>query len=135
MRYLKRYSAQYQTLEVEMEVKDTDEARVISPKMDEFAKEELNKMIKIKEDLEPKMVGNPVKVDKPNYSKNTYGSNNTSKSYGSGPSTKQLKILVDNLDKTKSYGTELGLNVNNQEDCKNLTKKDAGKVIDRIFNG
>ena len=135
MRYLKRYSAQYQTLEVEVDVSDVDEAKTISDKMDVFAKEELEKMIKVKEGLESPNVAQ-VKVERPTYNntsdyKKQYNNN---KGYSNGPSEKQLKILVDNFEKTKSFGESLGLNLNSPDDCKHLNKKDAGKIIEKIFN-
>jgi hypothetical protein len=139
MRLLKRYSAQYQTLELEQDVKDLQEASEVANNMDVFAKEELKKMITVKKEFETPdtqtVKVEPSNYNKNNYNKKTYNTNYNESSYSSdGPTDKQKDLLVKNFDKIKSIAGQLGLEMNTPDDVNKVNKKDAIVIIGKLFN-
>lgn len=136
MRILKRYSANYQVIELEQEVdvEDGVELTGVLLEMEEIAKEELKRMIDVSNEVSTvkpaTQVSSLPQSSKPSFTQSNYGRANTDTRPAS---IKQLDIIKKNFDKAKAFASELGIPLNSDLDLQNLTLQDAKVLVGKIF--
>lgn len=111
----KQYSSNYQVLELTEEYETNEERDLIGTQMDEFAKEELERMVSLVNSLS--------KNETP--SKTTAQNSNSKKA-----SDTQLNHIKKNLSKCKMIAEELGIVL----DSKTLTMTEAKQILEKLWN-
>lgn len=111
----KQYSSNYQVLELTEEYETNEERDLIGTQMDEFAKEELERMVNL--------VSNIAKPD-------TIAKPTTNAEAGSKKaSDTQLNHIKKNLAKCKLIAEDLGITL----DSKTLTMTEAKQILERLW--
>lgn len=112
----KQYSSNYQVLELTEEYETLEDLELISTRMDEFAKDELEKMVTLVSNI-----AKPDTIAKPTTANTEAGSKKASDT--------QLNHIKKNLAKCKLIAEDLGITL----DSKTLTMTEAKQILERLW--
>lgn len=135
MRILKRYSANYQVIELELEVDHKEEfaVSVALQEMEDIAKEELAKMVNVAEEISAPAQSKQVFPSSNKPAWNSSPQPNTGFVQANG-SPKQLAIIKKNFPKLVGIAQGLNIQLATDSDIANLTQAEISSLIGKLFN-
>lgn len=121
MKLRKQYSCKYQVVELEEELAEGVDELVVGAKMDVVAKELLDNMVAVVNELDKK------------YSAPAPQTTTQVRTPNGSVSEKQVKVITNNIKRAVGIASNLGIQLNGVADINNLTGKQASDIINELF--